>query len=171
MARAVCCRCIGAFSSFNDAGRQVISFFAFGGPACWAARANSDDNAGGSCVGGGARHSAPRIPTFLAPWVFLCLYVEFRGPSGCPCVCLVRGRRCGNGQDHKLKALAALRQGPSTPIAPVKAPAASPSRGWKIYSRQGLPTPVALVKAPAVSFLCRSKHRSRAARSYPALCA
>jgi hypothetical protein len=29
-----------------------------------------------------------------------------------PCVCLVRGRRCRDGQDLKLKAFVALRQGP-----------------------------------------------------------
>jgi hypothetical protein len=43
-------------------------------------------------------------------------------------VCLVRGRCCGDGQD---KALVALRQGPPTPAASVKAPAASPPRRWK----------------------------------------
>ena len=43
----------------------------------------------------------------------------------------VRGRRCGDGQDTKLKALTAIMQGPPTPAAPVKAPAASTPRRWK----------------------------------------
>jgi hypothetical protein len=63
--------------------------------------------------------------------------------------------RCGDGLDLQLNELLALRQSPSTPVAPVKAPAASPSRRWKKNFRQGLPVPVAPVKPPAASPLHR----------------
>jgi hypothetical protein len=63
-----------------------------------------------------------------AMWICVFFQVYSSGPSGRPGVCLVRGRRCGDYQNLKLNALAALRQGPPTPNAPVKAPAASPLR-------------------------------------------
>jgi hypothetical protein len=54
---------------------KYFQFLASGGRVCWAARASSDDTAGGSRSGGGTRRTAPSIPTRLASWVFLCLYM------------------------------------------------------------------------------------------------
>jgi hypothetical protein len=54
---------------------KYLQFLASGGPVCWAMRASSDHTAGGSRSGGSTRRTAPSIPTRLASWVLLCLYM------------------------------------------------------------------------------------------------
>jgi hypothetical protein len=66
---------------FDDADGQVLSVLASGGSVCSAMRASSDDDAGGSRTSGGARRSAPSIPTCLESWVFLCLYMALHKTS------------------------------------------------------------------------------------------
>jgi hypothetical protein len=64
--------CNGGLSSFNDADGHFFPILASGSSVRWAMRACSDDTAGDSRTGGGARRAAPRrvTPLALIPWCY-----------------------------------------------------------------------------------------------------